>query len=148
MIIKRNLATFLGILLVLFLSSPSFAQLQTLQEFKDVKIPWTLKYEDIVIEKGNCDLIFLRHGTNTKLFYLKIKKKGKAICLIPKGERVAYKDQGNMLTLMNDPEIPKNSKLQIKRNPALKIVYIIFESGKHSLICPLHKIRFKVECED
>lgn len=148
MIIKRNLATFLSILLMLFLSSPSFAQLQTLHEFKDVKIPWTLKYEDIVIEKGKCDLIFLRHGTNTKLFYLKIKKKGKTICLIPKGERVAYKDQGNLLTLLNDPKIPKNAKLQIKRNPALKIVYIIFESGKHARICALHKLRFKVEYED
>ena len=60
MIIKRNLATFLSILLVLFLSSPSFAQIQELQEFKGVKIPWTLKYEDVVIEKGKCDLIFLR----------------------------------------------------------------------------------------
>jgi len=49
---------------------------------------------------------------------------------------------------MNDPEIPKNAKLQIKRNPALKIVYIIFESGKHAQICTLHKIRFKVEYED
>jgi len=39
MIIKRNLATFLRILLILFLSSPSFAQLQELMEFKDVKIP-------------------------------------------------------------------------------------------------------------
>jgi len=148
MIIKRNLATFLGILLILFLSSPSIAQLQELHEFKGVKIPWTLKYEDIVIEKGNCDLIFLRHGTNTRLFYLKIKKKGKTICLIPKGERVAYKDQGNLLALQNDPEIPKNAKLQIKRNPALKIVYIIFESGKHTQICALHKIRFKLKYED
>ncbi len=148
MIIKINLAAFLSILLVLFLSSPSFAQIQELMEFKDVKIPWTLKYEDIVIEKGKCDLVFLRHGTNTRLFYLKIKKRGKTICLIPKGERVAYKDQGNLLTLKNDPEIPKNSKLQIIRNPALKIVYLIFESGKHAAICALHKIRFKVEYED
>jgi len=87
MIIKRNLAAFLGILLILFLSSPSFAQLQALCEFKDVKIPWTLKYEDIVIEKGNCDLIFLRHGTNTKLFYLKIKKRGRRSALFRKEKK-------------------------------------------------------------
>ena len=148
MIIKRNLATFLSILLVLFLSSPSFAQIQELMEFQDVKISWTLKYKDIIIEKGKCDLVFLRHGTNTRLFYLKIKKRGKTICLIPKGERVKYKDHGNLLALHNDPEIPKNAKLQIKRNPALKIVYIIFESGKNAGICPFHKIRFKVEYED
>jgi hypothetical protein len=148
MIIKRNLATFLRILLILFLSSPSFAQIQELCEFKGVKIPWTLKYEDIVIEKGKCDLIILRHGTNTRLFYLKIKKKGKTICLIPKGERVKYKNQGNLIALENDPDIPKNAKLQIKRNPVLKIVYIIFESGKNARICPFHKVRFKVEYED
>lgn len=148
MIIKRNLATFLSFLLILFLSSPSIAQLQELYEFKGVEIPWTLKYEDVVIEKGKCDLVFLRHGTSTRLFYLKIKKSGKTICLIPKGERVPYKDQGNLLALQNDPEIPKKAKLQIKRNPALKIVYIIFETGKHTQICPFHKIRFKVAYKD
>jgi len=148
MIIKRNLATFLSILLILFLSSPSFAQILELHEFKGVKIPWTLKYEDVVIEKGKCDLIFLRHGTGIRLFYVKIKKRGKTICLIPKGERVRYKNQGNLVALQNDPEIPKNAKLQIKRNPALKIVYIIFETGKHTQICPFHKIRFKLKYED
>jgi len=148
MIIKRSLATFLSILLILFLSSPSFAQIQELHEFEGVKIPWTLKYEDVVIEKGKCDLIFLRHGTFTALFYLRIKKKGKTICLIPKGERVRYNNQGNLVALQNDPEIPKNAKLQIKRNPALKIVYIIFETGKHTQICPFHKIRFKLKYED
>ena len=127
MIIKRNLAIFLSILLILFLSSPSFAQLQELHEFKGVKIPWTLKYEDIVIEKGKCDLIFLRHGTNTRLFYLKIKKRGKTICLIPKGERVKYKDQGNLIALENDPDIPKkmpNYKLKGIQYLKLHILYL------------------------
>jgi hypothetical protein len=134
--------------LILFLASPAVAQLQELHEFKGVEIPWTLKYEDVVIEKGKCDLTFLRHGSSTNLFYLKIKKKGKKSFLIPNGERVRYKDQGNLLALQNDPEIPKDAKLQIKRNPVVKIVYIIFESGKKALICPLHKVRFKLKSED
>jgi len=146
MITKRILAYLIGILLILIIFSPSIAQIQELHEFKGVKIPWTLKYEDMEIKKGKYDLIFLRHGTT--LFYLKIKKEGKSICLIPEGERVRYQNQEDLIALQMDPEIPENAKLQIKRNPVVKIAYIIFESGKHTQICPFHKIRFKLKYED
>jgi len=146
MITKRILAYLIGMLLILIIFSPSIAQIQELHEFKGVKIPWTLKYEDMEIKKGKYDLVFLRHGTT--LFYLKIKKEGKTICLIPDGERVKYQNQGDLFALHMDPEIPENAKLQIKRNPVVKIAYIIFESGKHTRICPFHKIRFKLKYEE
>lgn len=146
MITKRILANLTGILLILIIFSPSIAQVQVLCEFKGVKILWTLKYEDMEIEKGKYDLIFLRQGT--ELFYLKIKKEGKTICLITEGERVKYQNQGNWSALHMDPEIPENAKLQIKRNPVVKIAYIIFESGKRHPTCPFHKIRFKLKYEE
>jgi hypothetical protein len=133
-----------GILLLIFISSPSIAQIQELCEFKGVKIPWTLKYEDIVVKKGTYDLTFLRHGPT--MYYLRVKKKGKTIALFPHGEKVDY--QGDLFSKMGNPDIPDNAKLEIKRNPALKITYIIFETGKHSKIYPLHRIRFIVKYED
>jgi hypothetical protein len=135
-----------GILLLIFIYSPSLAQIQELCEFKGVKIPWTLKYEDIVVKKGTYDLTFLRHGPT--MYYLRVKKKGKTIALFPHGEKVDYKDGGDLFNKMGNPDIPDNAKLEIKRNPALKNAYIIFETGKHSKIYPLHRIRFIVKYED
>lgn len=146
MAFEQKLGTFLGIFLMMLLSSPSVAQIQELKEFKGVKIPWTFKHKDVVIEKGEYDLLFLTQGPT--LFHLRIKKRRKLICLITEGERLRYKNERNLWALLSDPEIPENPKLQIKRNPVLKIIYIIFETGKHTKICPLYKIRFKVEYED
>ena len=103
-------------------------------------------YEDNIIKKGKYTLEFVRHGPG-QVFYLKIKKGKKTICLISGGERVKYKNQGSLSKLMSDPDIPDDCKLKIKRKPALKIAYIIFETGKKALVCPFYKIRFKVEYE-
>jgi hypothetical protein len=119
---------------------------EELHEFKEVKIPWTIKHEDMVIKKGEYDLLFIRQSYG--FFHLKIKKKGKTVCIIPYGERVRYKNQGDFFRLSEDPDVPKNAKLTFKRNPVLKIAYIIFETGKHTQICPFHKIRFKLKYED
>ena len=146
MIFMKVLKIFSGILLLTFISSPSVAQIQELREFKGVKIPWTLKYEDIVLEKGTYDFTFLRHGPT--LYYLRVKKEGKTIALFSHGEKVDYQGAGDLFSMMQDPEIPKYAKLEIKRNPALKIAYIIFETGKHSKVYPLLRIRFTVEYED
>jgi hypothetical protein len=49
---------------------------------------------------------------------------------------------------MFDPDIPQRSKFRIKRNPALKIAYLIFESGSHHPDYPTIKVRFKLEYEE
>jgi hypothetical protein len=140
-IIFKNIC--LGFLLTLSLNQ-AFAQLQELAEFKGINLPFALKYEDQIFEKGKYDLIVLRNLPMT--FLLKIKKQGKTICLISGGEKVNYPDQGNLNLLQMNPDIPKFAKLTIKRNRALKIAYIIFETGKQTELCPFHKIRFKLEC--
>lgn len=146
MLIKKITANILGILLILILFWPAKAQMQTLGEFEGVEIPVNLKHEDIVIEKGKYDLEFIKHGQNA--FYLKFKKKGKTVCLIPGGERVMYENQGDLTLLGLDPDIPENARFKMKKNPVLKIAYIIFETGKHSMICPYYKIRFKIKYEE
>jgi len=142
------LKTFFKYLFVLFLVTLSigqaFAQLQELGEFKDVNLAFALRYEDQTLEKGKYDMMFLKNLPN--VFLLKIKKQGKTICLISGGEKVNYPEQGDLSLLQGNPDIPRLGKITIKRNPALKIAYIIFETGKEARICPYHKIRFKLEC--
>ena len=136
----------LRIILIMVVLFPAYAQMQSLFEFEDVNIPFDLKHEDLIIKAGKYDLEFFKHGAN-QVFYLKIKKDNKTICLIAEGERVRYKNQSSLGLLRQDPDIPEDCRLKIKRNPALKIAYIIFETGKRAMAYPFYKIRFKIGYE-
>jgi hypothetical protein len=140
-IIIKNVC--LGFLFTLSFNQ-AIAQSQELAEFKDINLPFALKYEDQTFEKGKYEMIVIKNLPMT--FLLKIKKQGKTIGLISGGEKLNYPDQGNLSLLQMNPDIPKFAKLAIKRNPALKIAYIIIETGKKTALCPFHKIRFKLEC--
>jgi hypothetical protein len=135
---KSIFVSFLRTLLVMILLSPAIAQMKLICEFKDVNIPYNLKNEDSLFEKGKYDFELLKV---TNVFYLRIKKKGKPVCLIPHGQKFMYEN-------MYDPDIPQNAKFQIKRNPALKIAYLIFETGSHHPDYPSIKVRFKLKYED
>jgi len=134
---------FLIILLALCLSQ-AFAQLQELTEFKAVNLPFVLKSENVLLEKGKYDFILLKNLPN--LFLLKIKKQGKTVDLISGGEKINYPAQGNLGLLQSSPDIPKFAKLTMKSDPSQKMAYIILETGKQARFCPFHKIRFKFEC--
>ena len=136
----------LRVILIMLVLFPVYTQMQSLFEFKDVNIPFNLKHEDMIIKSGKYDLEFFKHGAG-QVFYLKIKKGNKTICLIPEGERVKYKNQSSLELLLIDPDIPDDCRLNIKRNPALKIAYIIFETGKRAMAYPYYKIRFKIGYE-
>lgn len=135
---KRIHVNLLRILLIMILLCPAIAQMKLICEFKDVEIQFNLKHEDYIFEKGKYDFELLRMGN---VFYLRIKKKEKPICLIPGGEKLNYEK-------LTDPDIPKHAKLNIKKNPALKIAYIIFETGSHHPDYPFIKVRFKLEYEE
>jgi hypothetical protein len=109
-----------------------------------VNLPFALKSETVLLEKGKYDFILLRNVPN--VFLLKIKKQGKTIGLISGGEKINYPDQGNLNLLQSNPDIPKFAKLTIKRDRTRKIADIILETGKHASGCPFHKIRFRFEC--
>jgi hypothetical protein len=125
-------------LLFLILAGLAISQMNTVCEFEGVKVPFTLKDEESMFERGKYDFELLKM---TNIFYLRIKKDGKPVCLKPHGEKVEYED-------LTDPEIPQRSKFQIKRNPALKIAYIIFETGSHHPEYPSVKVRFRMKYEE
>jgi len=135
---KSIFVSFLRISLIMILLSPAIAQMKLICEFEDVNIPFNLKNEDSLFEKGKYDFELLRMGN---VFYLRIKKKGSPVLLKSGGEKVTYEN-------MSDPDIPQRSKFRIKRNPALKIAYLIFESGTHHPDYPTIKVRFKLKYEE
>ena len=126
------------VLLFLILVGSAISQMNTVCEFEGVKVPFTLIDEESTFEKGTYDFELLKM---TNIFYLRIKKDGEPVCLKPHGEKVEYEDP-------TDPELPQRSKFQIKRNPALKIAYLIFETGSHHREYPSVKVRFRMKYEE
>jgi hypothetical protein len=139
---KRIVAGSLTIVVVL--SFPVFAQLTKLYHFKKVQIPFNLKHEDTIIQKGKYDFEFLRHQTQP-IFYLKIRKGSKVLCQLL-GEKLEYEGYG--WDKMRDPDIPKKPKMSMSRIPVRKDLYIIFETGKDTQIYPLIKVRFQLKYEE
>ncbi len=134
---KRNFVNILRVLLIMFLICPLIAQ-KSVYKFKGVNIPFKLKHKDTVFDKGKYDFEILKFPTQV-IFYLKIKKGRKNLCLIP-GERLT-----RLEFEMN--EIPAKPQLVIKKNPEEKMVYITFESGTLTVIFPCIRIRWKMEYE-
>ena len=125
------------VFLVSLLSMPAIAQWEDVTNFKDVQIPFNLKHNDKIIKKGKYQVEILKHTAQT-VYYLRIKKGSKKLCLVP-GEYLQYRDES---------EVPEKPKLRMRRNTAEKLLYIIFESGTITWKYPKIKIRFKIEYED
>ncbi len=147
MFFKKNFVNLLGVILIIFLICPLMAQLKNIAEFKRVEIPFNLKHEDSIYEKGKYDfeIVVMYMTSGVVLFFLRIKKKRKILCQI-EGKRLGYHTDF-LAELLNDPNIPDEPRLKIKRNPKEKILNIIYESGKKATFYPLEKIRFKIEYE-
>lgn len=139
----RVMGNVLVVFLILLLASPIFAQLIDIGEFKGVEIPFRLKFQDIVIEKGSYNLEVLKNP-NTPSCYLRIKKGTKILCLI-EGERLEYETYG--FEKMTDPSIPQKPRLKMKRNAEEKVVYFTVETGRDSLF-PYLWLRFKMGYEE
>jgi hypothetical protein len=117
------------------------ASMKRIYKFKDVEIPFNLKHKDSIFKKGKYDFEIMYSYTQ-QLWYLRLIKKGKALCLIT-GERLQYKSYGRERS--KDPEIPTQPRLKIIKYPAGKTVNVIYESGKKTSIYPLVKVRFKMK---
>jgi hypothetical protein len=140
---RRVLGNVLGIFLILLLASPIFAQLIDIGKFKGVEIPFRLKFQDAVLEKGSYNLEVLKNR-NTPSCYLRIKKGTKILCLI-EGERLDYEAYG--MSKMTDPNIPQKPRLKMKRNTEEKVVYFMVETGRGSRF-PYLWLRFKLAYEE
>jgi hypothetical protein len=142
---KQVLRSFMGIFLVLILSSPVLtSQLKLLCKFKGVALPYTLKYQGKVLEKGKYDLEAVKKATSTD-YYLRIKKRGKVLDLI-QGEQWDYQTRGTYL--MRDPSIPDEPTLKMKKNLEEKVFYITIETGRKNRIVPFARLRFKFGYEE
>ncbi|HUU38218.1 MAG TPA: hypothetical protein VMW46_08465 [Candidatus Desulfaltia sp.] len=129
--------------MILILVGPAAAQLIDIGKFKGVEIPYALKFEDKVLEKGRYDLETLKNP-NTPSCYLRFKKGGKILCLI-EGERLEYEVHG--MARMGDSDIPQKPRLKMKRNTEEKVLIFMVETGRESQF-PLLLLRFKLEYEE
>jgi len=138
--ISQNL---LAVFLVFLIFSQAGADWRTVQKFKKVDVPFDMKHEDLVMEKGQFDFEILCERS-LNIFQLKIYKKGKSLCAIT-GKVLRDKLPGARGEEME--EVPDEPTLQMKRIPVKKAVYIIFETGKQTEMFPGFVIRFELEYE-
>lgn len=135
----------MSIFLILLLSSPVLtSQLKLLCKFKGVALPYRLKYQDEVLEKGRYDLEAVKKTTSTD-YYLRIKK-GRKILFLIRGEQWDYQTRGTYL--MRDPSIPDKPTMKMKKNLEEKVFYITIETGRKNRIVPFARLRFKFEYEE
>jgi len=138
---KKLFFKLFNVLLFLCFVTPATAGMKRVYKFQNVKLPFNLICKDSIIKKGTYHFEFLRSNT---INYLRILKGHKVVCLI-QGEQLRYESFGSKREMAQ--EIPKNPRLQFKRKPKEKKVYIIFESGRKTRIYPLIKVKYEMGYE-
>lgn len=133
----------IGALIIFLITGPAAAQFVDIAKFKGVQIPYTMKFEDKVLEKGKYDLETLK-DRNNPVYYLRFKKSRKVICMI-EGEQLTVESRG--MSRMSDEDIPDNPRLKMKKNTTEKILIITVETGRRSLF-PFQLLQFKLEYEE
>jgi hypothetical protein len=138
----RIASIFLALILIFLMSTPSSADMRNILTFRDVEIPWALKQGDLIIEEGTYDVLLIKHGVT--LFCLKFRQNGKTICVVENPQKIDYANQDSLYELLHAQDVPKEATLHVKRNPVLKTVYFVVETGncRH---CRFHKFRFQME---
>lgn len=140
---KRIFVCMCGIFLVSVFLCPLVGQMKGMK-FRGIEIPYTLKHEDVVIEKGKYDLeVTMPDTSGIRIFYLRILKGNEALCII-EARKLHYQTE-KVSELHKDPNIPDKPRLTMRRVKALKKLYIIFESGKHAPDYPFEKLRFEID---
>lgn len=142
---KPGVRNVLKIFLILSLLSPVFAaQLKLICKFNGVEIPFNMKYNDEVFEKGKYNLEAVRDKTSPK-YFLRIKKGSRILCMI-QGEQLQYDSRGWDKT--KDPNIPDKCTLKMGKNSEEQVIYFTVETGKKNRMEPYQKLRFKMEYEE
>ncbi len=138
---------FLGLLVILLTLSPGYAQRTTFVKFKSVETPFALKHGDLIIEKGTYDFeISVTVVGSQAIFYLTLKNGKKTVCDV-KGERdAAPYGTDFLMTLSENPKIPKKPSLTFKIHPEEKAIVYILETGKQSLY-PYEILKFHFNYE-
>jgi hypothetical protein len=140
---KKGGGYLIGGLMIFLMAGPVAAQLADVSKFKGIQIPYTLKHEDKVLEKGRYDLEVVKER-NSPTYYLMFKKKGKVVCLV-KGEQLTVEVRAG--ARLTDASIPDSPRLKIKKDTAEKILIFTVETGRHSR-SPFQLLKFKLGYED
>jgi hypothetical protein len=140
MFTKKILFNLLTVFLVFLFCTQAGADWRTIQKFKQVDVPFDMKYEDLIMEKGQFDFEILSERS-LNIFQLKIYKKGNSLCAIT-GKVLREGLPGARGEEME--EVPDEPTLQMKRIPVKKALYILFETGKQSDLFPGFVIRFEL----
>jgi hypothetical protein len=133
----------LGVFAILILAGPAAAQMIDVGKFKKVEIPYTLRFKDKVLEKGQYDLETVKNQ-NTPSCYLRFKKNNEVICLV-EGERLTVPVRAG--ARLTDPNIPDTPRLKMKKDREEKVLIFTVETGRRSRY-PFLLLRFKLEYEE
>ena len=133
----------IGGLMIFLMAGAVAAQLVDIAKFKGVQIPYTMKFEDKVLEKGKYDLETLK-DRNNPTYYLRFKKRGRVICMV-EGEQLTVEARG--MSRLSDKDIPDNPRLKMKKNTAEKNLIFTVETGRRSQF-PFQMLQFKLEYEE
>ena len=129
--------------MILVIFWPARAEFRRVHRFRNVDIPFRLKYEGGVLARDQYDFEIIADRT-LNMFKLRIAKKGKYLCLID-GEILISEAPGARGEKME--EVPDEPTLTLSRIPDKNVVDIIVETGKIIRLFPYHRIRFQMECE-
>lgn len=119
------------------------AQLASISRFREVSVPLTLKADETVIEKGTCDLEFVR-SSSPVLYFLRFMKRGKILTVV-QGEEWPY-DVGLVAEVARS--IPGSPIMKMKVNRAEKLLNSVVESGRNNRDYPNLRAVFKLPFED
>jgi hypothetical protein len=140
---KRSEVFWATIVLAIFVSCFGRAETERISIFRGIEIPFDFKSGDIVVEQGKYDLEIYYSKVDTNfLYFLRFMRKGRFLYEIP-GQRIEYQAT-TIQELREDPKIPKEPTIRIKKMPSSNLVDFIFESGKTGNM-PFEKAFFRVE---
>jgi hypothetical protein len=104
-----------------------------------------LKVGDKALEKGACDVEFMRTSSPV-LYHIKFMKRGKILGVL-QGEEWPYND-GIVAGMVADRTIPDKPTLKMSINRGEMTYTFVFESGTRSVRYPMIRARFRLPYED
>ena|GEM_PF-1467188 len=131
---------------IVFLVLPVASDLRTVHKFTKVAIPFDMKYNDAILEKGTFDFEICADRT-LSLWTLRIIKRGKILCSLT-GEVLRDRPPGALGDKMAG--VPDEPTLKVKRIPEEKMVRITFENAGTETgaeLFPYYVVRFKISYE-
>lgn len=141
---KKVITKFLIIILTGLLVNPAMAAMKKVKKFKNVNIPYNLKHEETIIEKGKYDFEIWAYR-EVRQWSVKLIKKGNTLCALP---GVILRDECPGARGQESEDIPKEPTLKMSRIPAKHILNIIFEAGSTTQFYTCYKVKFEIQYEE